>query len=118
MRKITYSYEQILNAVLKHKNEEHTLGEWFDIFVNASKSPKSENHLFTSLEEFVKQLDFDSRISNAALYELYVIWQGENHLPKPQFEKQIVKAFKLYRPELKPWKTRNVRGWEFNDGNS
>lgn len=115
---MTYTYEQIFNALLKHKKEEHTLGEWIDIFVKAPKPKKLQEHYTNVLEEFVKQLDFDGRISNAALYELYVIWQGENHLPKPQFEKQIVKAFKLHRPELKPWKTRNVRGWGFNDGNS
>lgn len=99
MREITY------------KGETHTFKEWCKIL--QASAPRVD-----VLKDFVEELDFDSRISNAALYELYVIWQGENHLPKPQFEKQIVKAFKLYRPELKPWKTRNVRGWEFNDGNS
>lgn len=99
MREITY------------KGETHTLKEWCKIL--QTPAPRVD-----ALKPFVEELEFDGRLSNAALYELYVIWQGENCMPKASFEKRIVSAFKQYRPELKPYRSGNVRGWEFSDSNS
>ena len=82
-----------------YKGETHTLKEWCEILQTRDLKP------------FVEELEFDGRLSNAALYEFYVVWAGENTMPKAQFEKWIARVIKKYRPDLKPFKSGNVRGY-------
>lgn len=87
-----------------YKGETHTLKEWCEILQTSAVCADD-------LEGFVMELDFDGRMSNAALYELYCIWVGDNPMEKPMFEKRVAKAFKHHRPDIKSFKNGNVRGW-------
>lgn len=92
MRKITYN------------GETHTFKEWCRILQETSTND--------DLRSFAEALDFDGRLTNEALYTLYTMWCGDNCLPKDVFEKRIVSAFKKYRPDIRRYRTKNVRGWE------
>ncbi len=87
-----------------HNGETHTLKEWCAIL--QTPAPCDDD-----LQPFVEELEFDGRLSNAALYELYCIWAEETTMNKPMFEKRVAKALKHHRPDIKPFKNGNVRGW-------
>ena len=105
---MTYTYEQISNALLKHKNEEHTLGEWIDIFV---KAPKPAKHIFTPLDEFVLQLNFEGSVTNSKIYNMYLAWCDDAPLEKDPFSKRLPKALREHRPDIVPYRSGKIRGY-------
>ena len=71
--------------------------------------------LSNPLIEFAKEIEIDSSISNNQLYLKYKDWcdeSGHNSLARNTFQKRIVKAFKEYRKDLEPYKSKKERGWQ------
>ncbi len=71
--------------------------------------------LSNPLIEFAKEIEIDISISNNQLYLKYKDWcdeSGHNSLARNTFQKRIVKAFKEYRKDLEPYKSKKERGWQ------
>ena len=71
--------------------------------------------LSNPLIEFAKELYIVNNISNNQLYTKYKDWceeTGHNPLARNTFQKRIAKAFKEYRSDLAPYKTKTERGYE------
>ena len=71
--------------------------------------------LSNPLIEFAKELQINNAINNNQLYLRYKNWcdeTGHNPLARNTFQKRIAKAFKEYRDDLEPYKTKNERGYQ------
>ena len=71
--------------------------------------------LSNPLIEFAKELQVNNAINNNQLYIRYKNWcddTGHNPLARNTFQKRIAKAFKEYREDLEPYKTKNERGYQ------
>jgi putative DNA primase/helicase len=74
--------------------------------------------LSNPLIEFAKELNIVKEISNNGLYLKYKDWcdeTGHNALARNTFQKRIAKAFKEYRDDLEPYKTKNERGYQVKE---
>ena len=95
---------------ITYLGETHTFSEWCRILqeaANCEYDPK--------LRKFAEELRFEGRMTNKNLYTLYTIWADEKPISKASFEKRIPKIFRKYRPDIVPYKTSSVRGWEIWD---
>ena len=71
--------------------------------------------LSNPLIEFAKELQISTSINNTQLYIKYKNWceeTGHNPLARNTFQKRIAKAFKEYRDDIEPYKTKNERGYQ------
>lgn len=105
---MTYNYKQLLDILKLHKGEEHTIGEWVDILTETQISTQS---VTTSLDEFVKQLEFDGTITNDELYNLYLECCEGVPLVRDSFLKRLPKTLRKHRPEIVPYRTGKFRGY-------
>ena len=74
--------------------------------------------LSNPLIEFAKELFVNHSINNNKLYIRYKDWcdeTGHNPLARNTFQKRIAKAFKEYRDDLEPYKTKNERGYQVKE---
>lgn len=74
--------------------------------------------LSNPLIEFAKELNVVTEISNNGLYLKYKDWcdeTGHNALARNTFQKRIAKAFKEYRDDLEPYKTKSERGYQVKE---
>ena len=71
--------------------------------------------LSNPLIEFAKEVTVNNFINNTQLYTRYKNWcdeTGHNPLARNTFQKRIAKAFKEYRSDLEPYKTKTERGYQ------
>ena len=74
--------------------------------------------LSNPLIEFAKELHIAASINNNRLYTRYKDWcdeTGHNALARNTFQKRIAKAFKEYREDLEPYKTKSERGYQLKE---
>ena len=74
--------------------------------------------LSNPLIEFAKELSITGALSNNQLYLRYKNWcddTGHNPLARNTFQKRIAKAFKEYREDIEPYRTKNERGYQEKD---
>ena len=76
--------------------------------------------LSNPLIEFAKELYIGTSMNNNKLYLRYKTWcdeTGHNPLARNTFQKRIAKAFKEYRSDLEPYKTKSERGYQIKEDN-
>jgi phage/plasmid-associated DNA primase len=63
-------------------------------------------------------MELASSVSNNQLYIRYKNWcddTGHNPLARNTFQKRIAKAFKEYRSDLEPYRTKKERGYQVKE---
>ena len=71
--------------------------------------------LSNPLIEFAKEVVIPNALNNNQLYLRYKNWcddTGHNPLARNTFQKRIAKAFKEYREDIEPYRTKNERGYQ------